>query len=331
MTDAETGRDRTRGLAAMLGATVIWGLSSLYYKRIAHVPPLEVLAHRTLWSLVFFGLLLAWRGRLGELGRLLGAPRSLGLVALAAIAISLNWFMFIYAIQTGHAVAASLGYYIFPLVAVLLGAAVFGEHLDGLKWAAIAVAATAVAVLTLGLGVAPWISLWLAGTFALYGVAKKKLAAGSMVSVTGEVVLLAPLALLWLWGVHTNGWTDLTGRNLGIFGHDLGDSLLLMFSGVITALPLLLFTTASRNLPLGTVGVMQYINPTLQFAVAALVFAEPVTRWHWIAFPLIWIAVALYSAGTLRQQRRQRRRARGQERSTRSRADRVATSDTTDK
>ena len=296
-------------MAAMVGATVIWGLSSMYYKALAHVPPLEVLAHRTLWSLVFFGLLLAGRGRLGELGRLLASRRSLGRVALAALAISLNWGMFIYSIQVGHAVEASLGYYIFPLVAVLLGAALFGERLGPVKALAVALAVLAVTVLTLGLGVAPWVSLWLALTFALYGVVKKRLAAGATVSVTGEVTLLAPLALVWLWGVHTQGWTGLTGRNVGAFGRDLGDSLLLMFSGVLTAMPLILFTTASRSLRFGTVGVMQYINPSLQFAVAALVFAEPVTRWHWIAFPLIWAAVALYSVDTLAQQRAARRRS----------------------
>ncbi len=297
------------GMAAMVGATVIWGLSSMYYKALADVPPLEVLAHRTLWSLVFFGIVLALRGRLGELRRLIAAPRSLGLVALSAAAISANWFLFIYSIQKGRAVEASLGYYIFPLVAVLLGLGLFGERLGRLKWLAVGLAALAVGVLTLGLGVAPWISLGLAFTFGLYGVGKKWLAAGPTVSVTAEVVVLAPLALVWLWGAHAQGWVGLGGGAAGAFGADLTDSLLLMFSGVLTATPLMLFTTASRSLPLGTVGVMQYLNPTLQFAVAALVFAEPVTRWHWFAFPLIWIAVALYSVDTLRQDRSARRRA----------------------
>jgi chloramphenicol-sensitive protein RarD len=309
----------TKGMAAMIGATVIWGLSSLYYKLLAHVPPLEVLSHRTLWSLIFFGVVLALRGRLGEVTRLLARPRSFGLVALAAVAISANWFMFIYSIQAGHAVEASLGYYIFPLVAVLLGMLVFGEHLSRPKWLAVALAALAVATLTWGLGVAPWISLGLAFTFGTYGVVKKGLNAGPTVSVTAEVAVLAPLAAVWLWGVHMQGWTGVVGRPGGFFAHGLSDSLLLMFSGVLTATPLMLFTTASRSLPLGLVGVMQYINPTLQFFVAAMIFAEPVTRWHWIAFPLIWVAVALYSVETLRQDRAARRLAA-----------RVATSATTE-
>ncbi|RME16384.1 MAG: EamA family transporter RarD [Alphaproteobacteria bacterium] len=300
----------TRGMLSIIAATVVWGLSSIYYKMLADVPPGEVLAHRTLWSLVFFAAVLTLRGRLGELGGLILRPRALGLVALAALAISTNWFVFIWSIQVGRAVEASLGYYIFPLVAVLLGMVLFGERLGPAKWLAVALAAAAVLVLTLGLGVAPWVSLVLAFTFGTYGVVKKRLAAGPTVSVTAEVLVLAPVALLWLWGVHTQGWTGLTGRNVGAFGHDLKTSLLLMFSGVLTATPLMLFTTATRSLPLGLVGVMQYINPTLQFLVAALVFAEPVTRWHWLAFPLIWLAVAIYSIESIRQDRAARRARR---------------------
>lgn len=299
----------TKGMVAMIAATTVWGLSSMYYKLLAHVPPLEVLAHRTLWSLVFFGVVLALRGKLGDLVQLLSRRKSFGLVAFAAVAISINWFMFIYSIQIGHAVEASLGYYIYPLVAVLMGMALFGERLSRLKWLAVALAAGAVATLTWGLGVAPWVSLVLAFTFGTYGAIKKGLDAGPTVSVTAEVVVLAPIALFWLWGVHTQGWTGVAGRNLGIFGHSLSDSLLLMFSGVLTATPLMLFTTATRSLPLGLVGVMQYINPTLQFIIAATIFLEPVTRWHWIAFPLIWIAVALYSAESLRQDRAARKLA----------------------
>jgi len=300
-------RETTKGLWAMIGAASIWGLSPIYYKALAFVPPLEVLSHRTIWSLVIFGAVLIAQGRLGELRRALGARRSVVVVALAALTISVNWGVFIWSIQTGHGVEASLGYYIFPLVSVLLGAAVLGERLRAIQIGAVVVVGLAVVILALGLGAPPWISLILAGTFGAYGLIKKRLALGPVVSVTGEVTLLAPLALVWLFGVHGLGWEGVTGRNLGAFGHDLGDSLLLMLAGVLTAMPLMLFTTASRSLPFGTVGVMQYINPTIQFAVAALVFAEPVTRWHWIAFPLIWIAVALYSAETLRQDRASRR------------------------
>ncbi|GGD29439.1 permease [Sinisalibacter lacisalsi] len=302
--------ETARGMSAMIAATVIWGLSGLYYKLLAHVPPLEVLAHRTLWSLLFFGGLILAQRRAGDILRLLRRPRDLALVAFAAVMISTNWFLFIYSIQVGHAVEASLGYYMFPLVAVLMGVVIYREALSRLKWLAVALAAVAVVVLTWGLGVGPWISLGLAFTFGLYGVVKKGLAAGPIASVTAEVLLLAPLAAVWLFGVHKLGWEGLVGRNLGVFGSDLSTSLLLAFSGVLTGTPLVLFAKASRSLPLGSVGVLQYINPSLQFAVAAIAFGEVVTRWHWIALPLIWTALALYSAETFRQDRVSRRLAR---------------------
>lgn len=301
--------DSLKGILAMVAACVIWGLSSLYYKQLAHVPPLEVLSHRTFWSLVFFGVVLAVQGRLGQVVDLLKAGRALALIAVAAVLISANWFMFIYSIQIGKAVEASLGYYIFPLLAVMLGYALLGEELSRLKWLAVGLAALAVAALTWGLGVAPWISLALAASFGLYGLIKKGTPAGPVVSVTTEVLLLAPLALIWLWGVHTQGWTGLVGRNLGTFGQNWHDSVMLAASGVITAGPLILFSYASKRVSLATVGLVQYINPTLQFLVATLIFAEPFTRWHAVAFPMIWGALALYSWESVRQERAARRAA----------------------
>lgn len=296
-----------KGIMAMVAACCIWGLSSLYYKMLAHVPPLEVLSHRTLWSMLFFALVLAVQGRLGEIGRLFRAPRVLAFVFLAAVTISTNWFFFIFSIQTGHAVQASLGYYIFPLVAVMLGLLFLRERLTPFKWLAVGLAAAAVGVLTWGLGVAPWISLVLAFSFGFYGLLKKGSPAGPVVSVTTEVLLLTPLALVWLWGVHTQGWTGLVGRNLGTFGHSLKDSLLLIVAGPLTGTPLILFSYASKRVNLSTVGLVQYINPTLQFLVATLIFREAFTPWHAIAFPLIWAALSVYSWESLRQDRAARR------------------------
>lgn len=296
-----------KGVMALVGACVIWGLSGMYYKLLSHVPPLEVLAHRTLWSLVFFGVVLAVQGRMGQLFGLLRSGRVVARVAIAAVMISANWFTFIFSVQTGHAVQASLGYYMFPLVAVMFGFVLLGETLSRVQWGAVALAALAVVVLTLGLGVAPYRSLLLAVTFGLYGLLKKGSGAGPVVSVTGEVLLLAPLALTWLFGVHAMGWTGVTGVNLGTFGHDLSDSLLLAFSGPITAGPLILFSYASKRVSLASLGLVQYLNPTLQFLVATLVFVEPVSRWHAVAFPLIWVALAFYSWDSLRQDRASRR------------------------
>lgn len=298
-----------KGISGMVLACVVWGLSAIYYKQLAHVPPLEVLSHRTLWSLVFFGIVLAMQGRIREVWTLLSSGRALGMVLLASVLISSNWFMFIYSIQIGKAVEASLGYYIFPLVAVMLGYVMLGEALSAVKWTAVGMAALAVCVLTWGLGVAPWVSLALAVTFGLYGLIKKGMPAGPVVSVTTEVLLLAPLAVVWLWGVHTQGWLGLVGRHVGAFGSNWHDTVLLAGSGVITGGPLILFSYASKRVSLATVGLVQYINPTLQFLVAVLVFAEPFTPWHGLAFPIIWGALALYSWESLRQDRAARRAA----------------------
>ena len=290
-----------KGVLAMVLACTIWGFSGIYYKAIAHVPPPEVLAHRTLWSLVFFVAVLAVQGRLGLLPRLLGG-RALATVAVAAAMISANWFFFIWSIQSGHAIEASLGFYIFPLVAVMIGLFAFREGLSRAQWAAVALAALAVVILTAGLGAAPWIALLLAATFGAYGLLKRRIEAGPVVSVAAEVALLAPVALVWLWGVHTGRW----GAGGGAFGRDWPDTAMLAFSGIITGGPLMLFSYATKRVRMATVGLVQYLNPTLQFAVAALVFAEPVTRWHLIAFPLIWAALGLYSLSVLQSERRRR-------------------------
>ena len=291
-----------KGVTAMIGACVVWGLSPLYYKLIDHVPPGEVLAHRTLWSLVFFACVLALQGRLRAIG---AALRHWRVMLLASLMISVNWFVFIFSVQVGRTVEASLGYYIFPLVAVLLGMVVFRERLGVWQGIAVAVASLAVLVLSLGVGAVPWISLILAVTFGFYGVLKKRLDTGPVVSVTCEVLLLLPIALLWLAGVHLGVFTE--GRPGAVFGSSLFDSTILLLSGVLTAGPLILFSFAARRVALATVGVIQYLNPSLQFFCAVIIFAEPFTQAHAIAFPLIWTALAIYSIAALRQERAARK------------------------
>ncbi|MBR9842918.1 MAG: EamA family transporter RarD [Rhodobacteraceae bacterium] len=283
------------GVLAMVGACVIWGLSPLYYKLLAHIPPIEVLAHRTFWSAVIFTGLLMLQGRLGDLRKALGSGRSFVIVGVAALAISTNWFVFIWSIGAGHATEASLGYFLFPLVAVLIGRLFFGETMVGLQGAAILIAGVAVAVLTAGLGVAPWIALILAVSFGIYGLVKKGLKVGPVVSVTGEVVILAPIALVVFWLRYQSGEAA--------FGADLRDTALLVFSGALTATPLILFSFAAKRVAMATVGLIQYLNPTLQFLCAVLVFGEPFGFWHAIAFPMIWAALALYSLASWRQEK----------------------------
>jgi len=285
-----------KGILAIVGACTIWGLATLYYKAMAHVPPLEVLAHRTLWTLAFFGVMLAVQGRFGAAVALLRGPLRRR-VWLAAGIVAVNWGLFIWAIQTGHAVQASLGYYIFPLVSVCLGVLVLGERLTRGQGAAVGLACGAVAVLTWGLGVAPWVALALAVTFAPYMLIKKQLAAPAAVSVTAEVLLLLPLAVVWLGLAHSGavggGW----------FGRDAFTTLMLPVSGLITGGPLILFSWGAQRVRLSTLGLVQYLNPTLQAVSAVLVFREPFTGWHGAAFGMIWAALALYSLEGWRQER----------------------------
>ena len=292
-------REPTKGIIAMVAACMIWGLSSIYYKQLAHVPPIEVLAHRTLWSFAFFAFVLMVQGRLALMTRALSNRREVLSIGLAALFISTNWFVFITSIQVGRAMEASLGYYIFPLVAVLLGAIAFRERPGRAQLFAVALALCAVVTLAFGLGVPPWIALILAVSFGLYGLVKKGLSVGPVVSVTAEVLLLAPVALVILWLAHSDGG--------GTFGTGWRDSALLAVSGILTGSPLILFSYATRRIALATVGLVQYLNPTLQFLVATFLFLEPFSIWHGIAFSLIWTALAIYTTASLRQDRAARR------------------------
>lgn len=284
-----------KGVLAMLATCIAWGLSGAFYAQVNHLEPLEVLAHRTIWSFGFFAIVIAITGRADKVREAVRSPRTILTLLLTATLISANWFGFIYSIQSGRAMEASLGYYIFPLVAVGMGYLVFRERFGRLQGIGIVLAVSAVVVLTIGLGVAPWIALFLAATFGSYGLIKKTLTVGPVTSVFLEVCLLLPLAVGYvIWGP-------------GIAHLDLHDWLLLAASGVLTGAPLMGFAYAATRLNYATLGLAQYVNPTLQFAVAVFLFQEPFTKWHAIAFPMIWAALALYSWGILSQERRARR------------------------
>lgn len=295
-----------KGMLAMASAAAIWGVSGIYYKALSNVPPLEVLSHRTLWSVVFFGGVLLVQGLGGELRAALGRWRTWAVLGPAAVLISTNWLGFIYAVQSGEALEASLGYYIFPLVAVGLGYLLLGERFSWIQMGAIGLAVLAVGLLTLGLGVAPWLALVLAGTFGAYGLLKKRLPLGPVISVFIEMMLLAPLALIWIYGAQTHLWSDIGGRSGGMFGRDWGTSLMLMLSGPLTGGPLILFAYAARRIPYATLGLVQYLNPTLQFVIAVTLFGEVFTIWDAVAFPLIWTGLALYSWEAWRKERASR-------------------------
>ena len=285
----------TKGILAMIGSCIIWGLSSLIYKQLSNVPAIEILAHRTLWSFVFFVILLGVQGRLYEVRGSFSDRRSTCLTVLAALMILANWFLFIWSIETERAIQASLGYYIYPLVSVVLCWLFFGERLGCLQWTAITLVAVAVSALTYGLGGAPWVSLTLAGTFAIYGLLKKQLSVGPVVSVTSEVTLVVPFAVIFLLLTWHNGEAT--------FGQDLVTTGLLIFAGPLTAVPLILFSFAARRASMATIGLVGYLNPTLQFLCAVVVFAEPFSSWHIVAFAIIWTALALYSIAVWSQEK----------------------------
>lgn len=277
-----------KGVLAMVVACIVWGLSPLYYKLLVSVPPIELLSHRTIWSLVLFALVLFIQGRLrGALG-VLGNRNIMATLFIAALMIAFNWFVFIYSIQINRATESSLGYFIFPLVSVIFGVVLFREKLGRAQMLAVMLAAVAVLILTYGLGQAPWIALSVSVSFGIYGVIKKSLSIPAIVTVTLEVLLLSPIALMILYLHHAS---DSGGQ----FGQSVSVSLLLILSGPMTATPLILFSYATRRVALATVGILQYINPSLQFLCATVLFLEPLSLWHAIAFPLIWAALALYS------------------------------------
>lgn len=276
--------ERKKGLLALLATCIIWGLSPIYYYAIDPLAPMTILAHRTIWSLVFFVLVLGGQRRLGQLPAVIFS-RHWKTILLSSLLISTNWYLFIWSVRSGHMVEASLGYYIMPLVSICLGVLVLRERLTLLQWTAVGLALLAVTVLTIGLKVAPLIAIALAISFGTYGLLKKRLPVDPILSVAAEVAMLAPLAVLWfLWAG--------TGP---AFGADTVQTLLLVGAGLMTAIPLILFSYSTQKVGLATLGIVSYLNPTIQFLSAVMIFAEPFTLWHIIAFGLIWLGLILYA------------------------------------
>lgn len=247
--------------------------------------------------MVLFSLILLMQGRLQGSFKVLQDKKIAAILLIAALMIAFNWFVFIYSIQVNRATESSLGYFIFPLVSVVFGVVLFRENLSPTQISAVMLAAAAVIILTFGLGQVPWIALSVSVSFGIYGVIKKSLSIPAIVTVTLEVLLLSPIALMILYIHHAS---DSGGQ----FGQSLSVSLLLILSGLMTATPLILFSYATRRVELATVGILQYINPSLQFLCATVLFLEPLSIWHAFAFPLIWIALALYSWASFQTSKR---------------------------
>ncbi|MGH3384058.1 MAG: EamA family transporter RarD [Nocardioidaceae bacterium] len=289
--------EQRRGFLLGAAAYIMWGLFPLFWPLLEPATPREILAHRIGWTLVAVVALLVARRRIGSLRRLVADRRALVALLVAAVTIACNWFTYIWGVNNGHVVETSLGYFINPLVTVLMGVVLLGERLRTAQWVALGIAAAAVVWLTVDYGRPPWIALVLAFSFGTYGLAKKKAGAGAIEGLTVETVVLAPLAVGYLTFLHSAG--D------GSFGaNGWLHALLLASTGIVTAIPLLCFGAAATRIPLSTIGLLQYLAPTLQFAVGVLIFREDMTAARWGGFALVWVALVVFTVEAVRHHRR---------------------------
>ncbi|HEY7487969.1 MAG TPA: EamA family transporter RarD [Streptosporangiaceae bacterium] len=288
-----------RGMVFGIAAYGLWGLFPLYFPLLKPAGATEILAHRMVWSLLVMLVILAVRRHWSWLRRL--TLRRLGLLALAAVAITVNWGTYIYAVNSGHTIEASLGYFINPLISVLFGVVIFRERLRPWQWTAMGLGALAVVVLTVDYGRPPWIALVLAGAFGTYGLLKKFANTPSAESLTIETLVLFVPALTYL--------VTLEGKGTAGFGHaGAGQALLLAAAGLITAVPLLLFNAAAIRVPLSAIGMLQYIAPVLQFVIGLVIQHEAMPASRWIGFLLVWAALVILTADGFRAARRTRAR-----------------------
>ena len=292
---AERDREVRRGFALGVAAYFLWGVLPIYFKAIAEVAAIDIVAHRVLWSLPFLALLLfvtrGWR----EVAQAIRRRRTLLLLLGTSVLIAINWLLYVHAVTSGQILAGSLGYYLNPLVNVLLGRFILKERLSWLQWAAIAIAAAGVLALIGGALDQLWISLTLAITFATYGLLRKIALVDSVAGLTIETAVLVPLAIGWL------AWRLATGEpSLGSSGGETG---MLLLAGIVSTIPLLLFTAAARRLPYSTLGMLQFLAPTLQLLLAVWLYGEPFGTAHAIAFGAIWTALLLYTVALIRSPR----------------------------
>jgi chloramphenicol-sensitive protein RarD len=294
--------ERRLGVAAGLGAYALWGLFPLYFPLLEPAGGLEIVAHRVVWSLLFIGILLTVVRRWSLVRAAVSDRRTMLVLAGAAVLISGNWLVFVYGVNSGHVVETSLGYFINPLVSVLLGVVVFKERLRPWQWAAVGLAAVAVTVLAVDYGRPPWIALSLAFTFGLYGVMKKLVRVEAAPGLFLETAIVALPAVVVLGVLHGQG--EGTFGNLGAL-----HTALLVLSGVATAVPLLLFAAAARRIPLSTVGLLQYLTPCMHLTIGVFVYGEPMPPVRLVGFALVWAALAVFTVDSLRHARTGSRRA----------------------
>lgn len=296
MNTAPKNEDTLRGFGFALTAYLLWGFLPIYMKSVAHIPPAEVIAHRVIWSIPIAAAVLIWLGRTADIRAAIRNPRMLAMAGCTAALISVNWGIYVWSIGAGHALDAALGYYINPLFSIFLGAVLLGERLSRAQKLAIALAAVAVAVLTIEGGKLPLAALGLTVTWGFYAYLKKSLPIGPNQGFFLEVIILAPFAAGYiLWA----GWT---GRSHFFAGANF-DTVMLLCAGFVTAVPLMIYANGAKLLRLSTIGILQYIAPTMIFLTAVYVFDEPFGRARMVAFPMIWAALILYTVSMVRQAR----------------------------
>jgi len=293
--------DTPQGLAFALTAYILWGFLPLYMKMLAHIPPTEVVAHRVIWSVPIAGILLVMLGRLADLKAALRSPRVLAMGCVTAAFVSVNWGIYVWSVGSGYALEAALGYYINPLFSIALGALLLGERLTRAQWVAVGLATLAVVILTVETGRLPLAALGLTVSWGFYAFFKKSLPIGPNQGFLLEVLILTIPALGYI------GYLTATGQSH--FASVQFDTLLLLGCGVVTAVPLIIYANGAKLLKLSSIAILQYIAPTMIFLVAVFVFKEPFGGARMVAFPLIWVALVIYSVSLLREMRRKGRAA----------------------
>ena len=296
MVENPQNTDTLRGFGFALSAYLLWGFLPLYMKAMAHISPAEIIAHRVIWSIPVAGAVLIWLGRTADIRTAIRTPRMLAMAACTAALISVNWGIYVWSIGSGHALDAALGYYINPLFSIFLGSVLLGERLSLAQKLAIGLAALAVAVLTVEAGKLPITALALTISWGFYAYLKKSLPIGPNQGFFLEVLILSPFALGFIL------WAAITGRSHFFEGVSF-DTLMLLCAGFVTAVPLMLYANGAKLLRLSTIGIMQYIAPTMIFATAVFVFDEPFGTARMIAFPMIWAALVIYTVSMVRQAR----------------------------
>ncbi|WP_325891179.1 EamA family transporter RarD [Grimontia sp. NTOU-MAR1] len=296
MNDAQQTR---RGVMLALGAYTMWGVAPLYFKALTDVPPMEVLVHRVIWSFFFLALILHASGGLARVKLLLKDKKRLGLLTITAVVIAANWLIFIWAVKNDLMLDASLGYYINPLINVVLGMFFLGERFRKLQWVAVTLAFLGVAIQVITFGSLPWVALVLACSFGCYGLLRKKINVDAATGLFIETLVLMPVSLIYILFIASSSTSDMMQNSWGL-------NLLLIAAGVVTTLPLLCFNGAATKLRLSTLGFFQYIGPTMMFMLAVGLYNEPFTTDKATTFAFIWTALAIFTFDAVRQRNKQR-------------------------